>query len=464
MQRENRWLKQVLAIEEGTPYHSNLTAEAEPPFDDPCSGDVAIKMDGIAVFRLENGCLTFRFYVDDRGRFTTGYNALAAQKMTLHVPSRSFSHPAMILGMSGDATSLGGIVNAQAFGDEDAPLKGVTVWFSGIPQKWFGTYKQAHYEVVSKVEEVQIKENGTTVVPSGRLGATALAGFELEADGWKVDLTEIPISLRSEPSIAHVCNISKENGRLTGAVAQDFLNENLFPFLDFTFGQNTRSCTVTGWNKDGKTLWVRNFSQNETPRKTNQNNWFLRYARTDPSPLFQHFYDLTSDTKRHWRKVIDQYADSEEIMGTFQKSALAASVSFAALEGLARSIISTYEPEIRKQWLKRDLSLAPPQRKGIIDAIEMVAERELGPHSKIFREASKQIAAIRNATFHTDLTAEEDPVNAYYRWNASQALVEILLLSKMGLTEIINRTAFGKFNVMGKDVYADVRKEELNFR
>ena len=58
---------------------------------------------------------------------------------------------------------------------------------------------------------------------------------------------------------------------------------------------------------------------------------------------------------------------------------------------------------------------------------------------------------------------DEDPLNAYYRWNASQTLVEIFLLHKMGLDKIPNRTDLGTFNVMGKDMYQDMRKEWLDF-
>ena len=208
-------------------------------------------------------------------------------------------------------------------------------------------------------------------------------------------------------------------------------------------------------------LWVHTLPQRETPLSTQQGNWFLRtwYDRTELSPLFQHFYGLDPDVKKQWRKVISQYASSEEIMGTLGESALAASVSYAALEGLTRSIISTYPS--KDEWLKDDLSLK--NGKGINNAVEMVAKQEFGQYSQTFREASEQIATVRNATFHTDLTSDEDPVNAYYRWNASQALVEILLLSQMGLEKIPNRTVHGTFNVMGKDMYENIRKEELTF-
>ena len=51
--------------------------------------------------------------------------------------------------------------------------------------------------------------------------------------------------------------------------------------------------------------------------------------------------------------------------------------------------------------------------------------------------------------------------NAYHRWNASQALIEILLLSKMGLKEIPNRTEYPRFAIMGLDMYKYVRGETI---
>lgn len=459
MQSENRWLRQVMSIEEDTPYQGNLTAEAQPT-DDATSVRDTLNISGIAEFQMENGILQFQFFLTETGLPHAAYEALAATKMRLSIPTRNFDHPVEIIGLSGNASTLKGFVNVESFGENNVPLSGVTVQLTGLPPKWYGTDNWVHYEVMS-TDQSQKQEDGTVVIPNGRVEASAaLSGFTLKADGWTVMLREIPISHRMNTSITHSCNITNGSRPMTGAIARDFLDEDLFPFLSFVFGQHTRFHTIVGY-KDGIDLWVRTSPQPETPRSTQRCNWFLRtwYDPTDLSPLFQHFYGLAPAVKKHWRKVIHQYANSEEIMGTLSDSALAASVSFAALEGLTRSIISTYP--WKDKWLKDDLSLK--SGKGIKDAVEMVAKREFGQHSQIFRTASEQISAVRNATFHTDLTSDKDPVNAYHRWNASQALVEILLLSQMGMEKIPNRTALGKFNVMGKDMYEDIRKEELAF-
>ena len=273
-------------------------------------------------------------------------------------------------------------------------------------------------------------------------------------------MREIPDHHRTDSIITHTCYLTREYGPLCGAAAQDFVDANLIPFFRFVFGHRVRFPTMIGY-QEGMAAWVRSLPLAETSVRTLQSNWFWRsrHARIDLSPLFEQFYHLAPEIKEHWGKVIDQYASSEEILGTLGDSALAASVSFAALEGLTCSMLSEYA--CGKQWLKDDLSLK--RGKNIKDAIEFVAEQELGRHSGTFRRAADQISRIRNATFHTDLSEDEDPANAYYRWNASQAFVEILLLYRMGLESIPNRTAPHTFNVMGRDMFEDVREEQLTF-
>lgn len=212
-------------------------------------------------------------------------------------------------------------------------------------------------------------------------------------------------------------------------------------------------------------MWVEIFGKREVSSRTLKNNWFLKYAihsyPFDIEQQFQNFCRLPSDTKKQWQKVIRHYFVREEIVGTLHDCTAAASVSFSALEGLTRSIINTY-PD-RDQWLKKDLSLKQKQGRGILNAIEMVAEREFGKHSEVFKMASQRIREVRNSTVHLDLTSNDDRRNTFYRWNDSQALIEILLLKKLGMEKIPNRTILPTFRVNGQDMFADGRKEELRF-
>ena len=454
MERADRWLEQVLSISVDTPYDSCLdTGDDDEADDDP------LKILGVTLFQLDNGTLKFRFFAKESGLNIDLYKAFAKGSMTLRMPERYFAHRVKIMRQLRSPVALDGYVTSDWFGANDIQLSSATIWLVGLPGKWDGSDRLAHYEVISS-GQVQIEQDSTVVLPNGGTRSSALSGFTLNADGWTACLREIPISHRTDLSVAHLCHVTKESGLLTGKTAQEFLEESLFPFLNFVFGQKIGFTMMVGY-QDGDIEWVRTFPQSDTPIKTLQRNWFLQTLRTpiDLSPLFQHFFNLSPEVKHHWRKVIDQYASSEEVMGTLRDSSLAASISFAAFEGLIRSMISTYY--CKDEWLNEDLSLK--RGKSVKQAISLVAKQELGRHGKTLERAAEQISNIRNATFHTDLSRDENPRNAYFRWNASQALVELLLLGKMGLQEIPNRTSLGKFEVMGKDIFEDVRKEQLKF-
>ena len=240
-----------------------------------------------------------------------------------------------------------------------------------------------------------------------------------------------------------------------------FFNKELWPFLCFVFAHEVQVTHMTGagWTKLG--------GVRPEAIQTRARNWFsiasIKLQSDTLQALFQEFHNQTPETKKHWRKVIDKYVKSEEIIATFGDSEIAGAVSFAGLDGLTRSIINGYDD--KNQWLNSKLELKLPKKgggkTGIVDAIEMVLRRELATSNPELTKPLKQLANLRNSTVHTDLQSDPDRPNAYHRWNASQALIEILLLAKMGLKEIPNRTEYGAFDIMGRDMYRDVREEAI---
>ena len=91
----------------------------------------------------------------------------------------------------------------------------------------------------------------------------------------------------------------------------------------------------------------------------------------------------------------------------------------------------------------------------------MVVNRELG---RLVEQTTliAALKAIRNATVHTDLASDDaDPMEVRFRWEQCQFLVEALLLARLGAKEIPNRTARGKFEVYGVDMFEDVREYEV---
>ena len=113
-------------------------------------------------------------------------------------------------------------------------------------------------------------------------------------------------------------------------------------------------------------------------------NWYLpRSHRIDIGPIFRRFCELPERIRIQWRQVIQAYIASEEIAHVLGRYQVAEAVSLSSLEGLTKSVISTYDQETREQWLTQNLELKHPKdadgkRQGLKDAIEVVAKRELG--------------------------------------------------------------------------------------
>ena len=425
------WLKKVLSISENTPYQGVLAIAGEDERD----------VKGEALFNVENGELTFRFFLDDEEPRKAGPQAYAASNHTttrleLRIPSLDFAYPAVVTefptgGVTSQGRGIRGCIATNFYGTSNTTSQVVSILLRGIPTGWFGTDNWTHYQGITH-ERIHFEDNGGAVLPDSRsLSVATLSGFTLRAGSWITTVREIPIKDRPEVEITYICTITKDDGGITNESAEEFIYDNLFPFLSFVFGRKIRYDQIMGRG------WAIVPRQQTTETKTLNQNWFLKpRGDVDLSSPFQAYCNLPPDIKSHWQRVIDQYAASEEIMGTLGEAAIAASVSFASLEGLTRSFIGTYAQ--KSQWLNENLSLK--RGKGIIKAIEMVANKELGSHEKVFKQASSEIYAVRNQTMHLDLEADDNIHNAYHRWNSSQALIEILMLVKMGLTEIPNRT------------------------
>ena len=502
MQKANSWLEELLSISEGTPYHSTLIVpkELRTQASTPESGDARILMQrgsvsvgltnpenpagqnflpashdleisGITIFQLERGFLFFNFFIDNSNSYTEELEALAGSmksedtesKIVLQISDLNFNYSIKINSHLENQSLLKGYIITTSFGESGEPLDGVTVLFQGLPEGWYGNRGWSYRQGAIHDDEVTLGRDDSMVIPSCKLGWRKLSAFDFKVDGWLVSLREISQERRNDPSIAHLCNIINNDKTLfTGEIVREFIEDNLLPFFSLLFGQNISFRQIQGKQKYNL-IWIEVSRQPKISPKTGGNNWFLRCARSlslNIESQFQNFYKLSPDIKKQWQKVINYYVISEEISETLGEPTTAASVSFSALEGLTRSIISMYQDD-RDQWLREDLRLK--QGKGILDAIEMVAQQEFDKHSEVFAIASRQIRDVRNATMHLDLTCDENPRNAYFRWKASQALIEILLLKKMGMTEIPNRTALGTFRIMGEDMFANQRSEELRF-
>ena len=59
------------------------------------------------------------------------------------------------------------------------------------------------------------------------------------------------------------------------------------------------------------------------------------------------------------------------------------------------------------------------------------------------------------------MTEIDDYAELHFRWEQCQFLIEALVLARVGLKKIPNRTASGKFDLMGKDMLSSQRQYEI---
>ena len=180
-----------------------------------------------------------------------------------------------------------------------------------LPKEWRGTNEYWFYEGSAEFGDLHV-ESGHTNIQNSRPGRRRMKAVKMEADGWQVDLWEVPPSTHNQGKTPYQCNLKKITGPMTGADVQRFIEDNLFPFLMFVFGQRIRFRSIVGY-KAGAEQWAVPGRDVHSPAKTYQRNWFTmqRANPIDLQPLFRTFCEADRDIKNHWRKVITQYADSE---------------------------------------------------------------------------------------------------------------------------------------------------------
>ena len=450
-------MQNLLAIGETTPYHCKITASSKTDYQ--C-------LDGDVTFQVENGILAFNFFPENDVFDKESYQlfAIASQEdaeAILSIPSQDFEYSVQILtpphrgmmtaGIPINRPRMEGIISAEYFGSDITPLTRATMWFNNIPD-FHGVEPLLYRSGI-------VKPGDEDKTP---MGFRALGYIVLNARGWSVNLNEIPKEIRDAQQESHICVVKREQGdNFTAQEFEKFL-EDLLPFLSFAFGKNLYPSVAIGCGETTPTAkWGVIYSG--TSASYHVKNWYsLSSRKIDIAPIFQRFCEESERTRKQWCKVIQAYTASEEIANILGRYDVAEAVSFSALEGLTKSIISTYKPEARDQWLDKNIGLKHPRDangnpQGIKDAIEFVAKRELGTTQ--LGSILEQTATLRNTTVHLDLNAEEDPKNACFRWGNCQSLIEVILLAILGLERIPNRSQPPTFEVMGKDILWEQRAE-----
>ena len=443
-----RLLCQLLSIRESVPFPGTIAAS---------SNEGASSVGGSVVFQIEKGRLRFEFYVAPESGGLSAIEVVShgEDEFTLEVPSHNFSRRAYIntIPVAPDPFHpLVGQVDLNYLGDDGAALSGATLYLACIPGGHWGAGNTSHW---SHIERGGERTNDRMV----RLNSQNLSG-----GGWTINLEEIP-EVHRDPGVAtHTCTIWRADGKpFVGEELKGLLEDDLRPFLALMFGQPIQFSMVEGHSSSmncPSTPWGTVFPHWSEEDQSPARNWFtMTTSPCDVPSLFDAFCRLPDGLKRHFDKVIRKYVTSETLghMSRAEMLEEAASISFAGLDGLTRSIISTYP--CRDKWLKKTLMLRPNKR--IRDAVEMVLKKELG--GLIDQDTLvSALASVRNATAHTDLEADvDDYMELLFRWEQCQFLIEALVLARLGLSEIPNRTSRGKFQIRGKDMFSSVRQYEV---
>ena len=313
--------------------------------------------------------------------------------------------------MPGPFQPLVGHVESDYFGDDGAALSGATLHLANVPSGHWGAGNTSHCSGI-------VRGGERTTSRMVRLNSQDLSG-----GGWTINLLELP-EVHQEPSGAtHTCSISRADGRtFMGKELKGLLENDLHSFLALMFGQPIQFSMVEGHSSSVNgpmAPWGRVFPHWPAEGQSTARNWFtMTTSPCDVPSLFDSFCLLPDGLKQHFHKVIRKYVTSETLGHMSRAEILeeAASISFAGLEGLTRSIISTYP--CRDKWLTKNLKLR--RDKGIRDAVEMVLKKELG--GLIDQDTMvSALASIRNATAHTDLEADvDDYTEILFRWEQCQ--------------------------------------------
>ena len=457
MTRMDRLLRDVLSIAVGTPYPGKIVASTSKG-DSTLHGDV--------IFSLTPGHLDFRFYSAHGSYPGDAYKLYSRTgsedaQVRLHIPSQDFVQDVYLYGLPSVTVGPGlaptregllGRLSSHFFGNPVAPLNSATLYIRSLPDDHWGTREYSYHSYVAKGED-EVHRSGKV------LNSSILSG-----GGWMIDLCQLPDEWASLGEGTHTCTIARRNAEtFTGNRARALLINDLYPFLSLMFGQHIDVAVIEGGGQGGGPAlrWGSIRPPLSTTSTPPVENWFTGQTQPpDPTPLFEQFCALNDVTKGHFRKVIEKYTISQTLAGTSMAGTMevALATSFSALEGLVRSIISTYR--CGGEWLDATLALRG-RGKSIGKAINMVVETELG--RLVEQDALiAALKAIRNATVHTDLASDDsDPMEARFRWEQCQFLVEALLLARLGAKEIPNRTSRGKFEVLGIDMLEDVRRYEI---
>ena len=240
-------LQNLLAIEESSPYQCSIEAYTE---------NAHRCLQGDVTFQVENGFLTFNFFLEGDGFDLEAHQlcAVAGQenaKTILSIPSQDFEYEVRILSLPHPGTmtvglpinryKMMGVLTAEHFGYDLAPLTSATMWFENLPD-FHGREALFYKSGITKSHD----DHETP------MGFRLLGYLVLNAGGWSVNFNEIPREMRASHEESHICVVKREQGdHFTAQELTEFL-EDLLPFLSFAIGRDVRPCGCLATREIGR--------------------------------------------------------------------------------------------------------------------------------------------------------------------------------------------------------------------
>ena len=492
-------LENVLSISEGVPYNGSLKIEG-------------MSVQGMITFSLQADQLVFSLYPDggeNYERLLAEHTRHGDADILLSVPEREFEYPVfmrtlvperrLIAGKRTDKQVVHGSVNAANFGSSKPVLDYASLSFKNVP----------HFEGQGRFFIRGFTDSVQESISIKGFGISRVGHLMLSGGGWDLDIYEVPPSIMSSYGESHTALVRKtDRSQFSGSDITEF-TDNLIFFLSFVFGRRTLPSLSVGYKSPrdcdkcdmisalakqaheerselhipdqlshrcdaiGGAKWaqlrVADYADCQDSR-----NWFKRsYLEPDLKPLFENYCRTSESTRSQWHLIIDTYLESERLAASSQFGR-ALTVSVSALEGLVKSTLLLKAPdfeEIRGEYLfdqnhKRSGQILPPKTA---EAIKYVI-RTLQGGTFIFKNSSKDVIDAvlnkRNSITHLDLmnvsANDLSSQETHDLWQASQFIVEMLMLTLWGAKEINNRTLLPQVDVYGQDMLADGRAGEVD--
>ena len=432
----------ALGIEEGVPYIATL--------DGVSNSGQAFSVEGIASIKVSRrkGILFDLHNIDQNSFFgasSKDMTELMDGDVALNIPSRDFIHPVNVNRV--DFTD--GLVQGDVQGIIAPGLKSVTAVIKGLPER-FGNVNQPYVQWYPSSSSSALSMVDYRTFHGERFSLSRLGKTEMEVQGWRLVLQEIPPHLRSKFGETYELSMSREDPFTSEQAEEQLLALELF--LSFLASRPVTIIMSVGRSGAGSDEWAKvNPTYDERVFSDIPEGWVnWRFGENiNIENLFMNFCE--EENYQVVETLIRRYVNVQLLLTAgFSESAFEGAMSL--LEGAAKLVLS-------KSRIK-----AGQTRKVFHRALWSL---RLGNPRLGDRCALAVLWGARSGSAHMESDKMAEGAPSHYHAQATLMLVELLLAAKWSNGKDFafrNRTVFPTFTVKDKDMYAKEREHEVMFQ